>query len=108
MAELAVRNIEYSSIKDFLPLGLMRKKYKLRLGIDKIPDQPRTGHAIDLNFFTRDPFHAESIAMLAEHPNRVFCGLKRKGGTENRQACLFGAQTWKSVFRRAHEFRGTG
>src|SRR5438309_657359 len=61
MAELAVRNIEYNSIKDFLPLGLMRKKYKLRLRIDKIPDQPRTSHAIDFNFFARDPFHARTL-----------------------------------------------
>jgi hypothetical protein len=58
MSELAVRNIEYGSVVDFSPLGLTRKKYKLRFGINKIPDQPRTGHAIDFNFFTRDPFHA--------------------------------------------------
>jgi hypothetical protein len=50
----------------------MRKKYKLRFGIDKIPDQPRTGHAIDFNFFTRDPFHAGTLTGLAQHPNRVF------------------------------------
>jgi hypothetical protein len=58
MSELAVRNIEYGSVVDFPPLGLTRKKYKLRLRVDKIPDQPRAGHAIDFNFFTRDPFHA--------------------------------------------------
>src|SRR5947199_9384339 len=78
MSELAVRNIEYRSVVDFPPLGLTRKKYKLRLRIDKIPDQPRTGHAIDLNFFTRDPFHGESIAGLAEHPNRVFLRVEAK------------------------------
>jgi hypothetical protein len=72
MSELAVRNIEYGSVVDFPPLGLMRKEYKLRFGIDKIPDQPRTGHAIDFNFFTRDPFHAGTLTGLAEHPNRLF------------------------------------
>ena len=72
MSELAVRDIEYGSVVDFPPLGLTRKKYKLRLRVDKIPDQPRTGHAIDFNFFTRDPFHAGTLRGLAEHPNRVF------------------------------------
>ena len=72
MSELAVRNVKYGSVVDFFPIGLTRKKYKLRLGIDKIPDQPRTSHAIDFDFFTRDPFHAGTLTGRAERPNPVF------------------------------------
>jgi len=72
MSELAVRNIEYGSVVDFPPLGLVRKKYKLRLRVDKIPDQPRTRHAIDFNFLTRDPLHAGTLSGLAEHPTVFF------------------------------------
>ena len=35
----------------FFPLGLAREKYKLRLRVDKIPDQPRTSHTIDFSSF---------------------------------------------------------
>ena len=72
MSELAVRDIEYGSVVDFPPLGLTRKKYKLRLRVDKIPDQPRTRHAIDFNFLTRDPLHAGTLSGLAEHPTVFF------------------------------------
>jgi hypothetical protein len=61
MSQLTVRNIEYGPVIDFFPLGLTREKYKLRLRVDKIPDQPRTSHAIDFNFFARDPFHARTL-----------------------------------------------
>src|SRR2546423_5208557 len=57
MSQFRVRNIEYGPVIDFSPLGFRREKYKLRLRVDKIPDQPRTSHAIDFNSFTRDPFH---------------------------------------------------
>src|SRR4029077_15969783 len=61
MSQLTVRNIEAGPVIDFFPLGLTEEKYKLRLRIDKIPDQPRTSHAIDFNFFARDPFHARTL-----------------------------------------------
>src|SRR2546423_9532003 len=61
MSQLTVRNIEYGPVIDFFPLGLRRQKYKLRLRVDKIPDQLRTSHAIDFNFFARDPFRARTL-----------------------------------------------
>src|SRR5437588_11397068 len=61
MSQLTVRNIEYGPVIDFLPLGLRREKYKLRLCVDKIPDQPRTGPAIDFNLFACDRFHAGTL-----------------------------------------------
>src|SRR5437660_11829657 len=61
MSQLTVRNIEYGPVIDFFPLGLTREKYKLRLRVDKITDQPRTSHAIDFYFFERNPFHAGTL-----------------------------------------------
>src|SRR5205807_7451542 len=68
MSQLTVRNIEYGPVIDFFPLGLTREKYKLRLRVDKIPDQPRTSHAIDFNFFARDPFHARTLFRAQRWP----------------------------------------
>src|SRR5947208_16794931 len=72
MSELAVRNVEYGFVIDFPPLGLRREKDKLSFRIDKLPDQPRTGYAIDLNFFARAPFHAGISPGCPEHPTGVF------------------------------------
>jgi len=81
MSQLTVRNIEYGAVIDFFPLGLTREKYKLSLAVDKIPDQPRASHAIDFNFFARDPFHANTLARQKDGPpntqkNQILvCGL---------------------------------
>src|SRR5437879_8717260 len=61
MAELAIRHVEHSSIIDLRPAGVAGQKHKLRLRIDKIFDQPRAGHAVDLNFLASDPFHELSF-----------------------------------------------
>src|SRR5437588_12161872 len=91
MSQLRVRNIEYGPVIDFFKLGLTREKYKLRLRVDKIPDQPRTSHAIDFNFFTCDPFHPGTLTGLPEHPNRVF--PQPSPGSE----FVFSWATWKST-----------
>ena len=40
-----------------MPIGVMRKKNKVGLWIDKIANQPGTSNAIDFDFFARDPSH---------------------------------------------------
>ena len=57
VTELTIRNVENSSMVDLRPIGVVRKKNKVGLWIDKIANQPGTSNAIDFDFFARDPFH---------------------------------------------------
>jgi transporter family protein len=57
MAELAIRHIEHDAVIDLCPIGVVWKKNKLRLRVDKIPDQPRASDAVHLNFLASDPLH---------------------------------------------------
>src|SRR5437667_1743981 len=57
MPELAVRHVEHSSVVDLRPVGVVWKKNKLRLRVDKIPDQPRARDAVDFNSLASDPLH---------------------------------------------------
>ena len=57
MTKLAIRYVEDSSVVDFGPISVMRKKNKFRLRIDKVSDQPRASHAVHFNFLASNPFH---------------------------------------------------
>src|SRR4029077_5291634 len=57
VTELTIRNVEHRAAVDLRPVGVIRKKKKFGLRIDKVPDQPRTRYPIDFNFFASDPFH---------------------------------------------------
>ncbi len=57
MPELAVRHVEHSSVVDLRPVGVVWKKNKLRLRVDKIPDQPRARDPVDFNSLASDPLH---------------------------------------------------
>ena len=52
MSQLTVRNIEYGPVIDFSHSVSRGRNTNSRLRVDKIPDQPRTSHAIDFNFFS--------------------------------------------------------
>jgi hypothetical protein len=78
VSQFTVRNIEYGPVIDFSPLGFRREKYKLGLRVDKIPDQPRTSHAIDFNSFTRDSISCQNARWHrwpAKHPKKPNTGL---------------------------------
>ena len=65
MPQLAIRHIEHSPVLDLRPIGVLRQKNKLGLGIDKIFDQPWAGDAIDFNFLPSDPFHATQVGEIS-------------------------------------------
>ena len=63
MAKLAIRDIEHDPLVDPGPIGLGREKNELRLLVDEVADQPRTGDSIDLNPLARDPFHLQAAKL---------------------------------------------
>jgi Predicted membrane protein len=65
MAELAIRHIEHSSVIDLCPVGVVRKKNKLGIGVDEISDQPRARDAVYFNFLASDPFHGLDSRFVA-------------------------------------------
>ena len=65
MAELAIRHIEHSSVMDLCPVGVVRKKNKLGIGVDEISDQPRARDAVYFNFLASDPFHGLASPIMA-------------------------------------------
>ena len=71
MAEFHVRHIEGRGAESsrFAHHLLGGDEMKLGLGIDELPNQPRTCDAIDFHFFARDPFH-DLISFGAETPNK--------------------------------------
>src|SRR6188472_3246337 len=57
MPQLAVRNVEDDSVLDLWPRSIVRQEQKLRIGVDKVFDEPRAGDPIHFNFLASDPFH---------------------------------------------------
>jgi bacterial/archaeal transporter family protein len=65
MPQFAVRNVEDDSILDLWPRSIVRQEQKLRIGVDKVFDEPRTGDPIHLNFLASDPFHKLQSRFMA-------------------------------------------
>ena len=65
MPKLTIRHVEYNSTADLCPIGVVRQKNKLGIGVDKFLDQPRTGNAVDFNFLASDPFHKLDSCFVA-------------------------------------------
>jgi transporter family protein len=65
MPQLAVRNVEDDSVFDFCPLGVVRQEQKLRIGVDKVFDEPWAGDPIYFNFLASDPFHKLHSCLVA-------------------------------------------
>ena len=59
MSERAIRHVENNAVADFRPIGIGWEKYKLCVGIDKVPDQPWAGDTINFDFLAGDPFDAD-------------------------------------------------
>src|SRR3954465_15174256 len=55
--QFAAGHIEYSAAGNCRPVSVTREKCELSIGIDKAPDQPRTGNPVDLYSFSCDPLH---------------------------------------------------
>ena len=71
MPEFAVRNVEDGATLDFCPLSIVPQENKLRGGIDKILDEPRSGDSIYFNFLASNPFHKlESLLRLPASSTR--------------------------------------
>src|SRR6266852_5621548 len=65
MSEFAARHIIYSPVANTCPVGIMRKKNKLRIRVYELLDQPRTGNSIYFDFLTSNPLHtATSLPFL--------------------------------------------
>ena len=65
MPELAVRDVEYDSVLDSCPIGMVRQEDKLRVSVDKFFDKPRAGDSIHFNFLASDPFHELDSRIVA-------------------------------------------
>src|SRR5207247_1147389 len=50
MPELAIRHIEYDSITDPGPVGIVRQEHKLGVWVNEFFDEPGTRHSIHFNF----------------------------------------------------------
>src|SRR4029453_6776356 len=57
MSELAIRHIEYDSIADPGPVGVVWQEHKLRVWVHEFFDEPWARNSIDFNFLAGDPFH---------------------------------------------------
>ena len=57
MSELAIRHVKKNAVSNGKPIGVVRQEDKFGLWIDKLPDQPRTGDAVNFDILARDPFH---------------------------------------------------
>src|SRR5438876_11180955 len=60
MSELTARNIVHRAIVNACPVGVVRKENELRVRVDKLLDEPRTGDSIDLNSFSGNPLHTKT------------------------------------------------
>src|SRR5260370_17697006 len=65
MRALAIRHGEHHFRVDLSPIGVARQKNKLRVGVDKIFDQPWTSDAVHFNFLASDPFHELESCFVA-------------------------------------------
>src|SRR6266508_4670534 len=65
MTELTIRHVEYDSVIDFCPIGMVRQEGKLRVLINEFFDKPRAGDSIHFNFLAGDPFHALTFHSMA-------------------------------------------
>src|SRR5918996_2418975 len=57
MTELAIGHVEYDSVIDLCPVGVVRQENKLRIPVDESLDKPRATHAIHFYFLASDLFH---------------------------------------------------
>jgi bacterial/archaeal transporter family protein len=57
MPEFAIRHVINDAVFDCRPGSIVGKKYEFSIAVDKAPDQPRAGDAVDFNFLAGDPFH---------------------------------------------------
>ena len=57
MPELAIRHIEYDSIADRGPVGVVSHEHKLGVWVHEFFDEPWAGNSIDFNFLAGDPLH---------------------------------------------------
>src|SRR5213595_3090904 len=56
MPELAIRHVEYDSIADPGPVGVVWQEHKLGVCVNEFFDEPWAGNSIDFNFLAGDPF----------------------------------------------------
>ncbi len=57
MTELAIGHVEYDSVIDLCPVGVVREEDELRIWVDEFFDKPWAGDAVHFNFLASDPFH---------------------------------------------------
>ena len=65
MSELAIRYIEYDSIADPGPVGVVWQEHKLGVWVHEFFDEPWAGNSIDFNFLAGDPFHKLNLFVAA-------------------------------------------
>ena len=65
MTELAIGHVEYDSVIDLCPVGVVRQENKLRIPVDESLDKPRATHAIHFYFLASDPFHKLDSCFVA-------------------------------------------
>ncbi len=65
MPEFAIRHIEYDSIADPGPVGVVWQEHKLGVWVHEFFDEPWAGNSIDFNFLAGDPFHKLNLFVAA-------------------------------------------
>ena len=65
MPELAIRHIEYDSIADPGPVGVVWQEHKLGVWVDEFFDEPWAGDSVHFNFLAGDPFHTLHSCFVA-------------------------------------------
>src|SRR6516164_3239652 len=57
MTELAIGHVEYDSVINLRPVGVVWQEHKICVWVNEFFDEPRAGNSIDFNFLAGNPFH---------------------------------------------------